>query len=68
MTYKWHYFNSADDICRYVTKPFSIQAEVTFFTACNKDIEKVKRHSEFKSRVDCIQCIKRLNFKLKKGD
>ena len=57
-SYKWHYFNMKDDMCRF-KHPFT--PDIILLTYCNKHAMNVRRHTEFKSNVTCVQCLRRLN-------
>ena len=59
---KWHYFHEEYDICRldlYSNNP-SIQKK-EYITACYRNINMVKQHTELKSQVTCLKCLKRIN-------
>jgi len=59
---KWHYFNEDDPNC-YI-EPFTRLR--CFYTACGRPAATVKRHTENKSQVDCLKCLKRLNYFIEK--
>jgi len=63
---KWHYFNEKDTDCWFY-KDWFCETEKKFHTICGRPIKAVKRHTENKGQVDCLGCLKRLNYKINKG-
>lgn len=54
---KWHYFSELDDWCYSHTA-----GGVKFYeTFCGRDIKTVRRHTENKRQVDCLNCLRVLN-------
>ena len=64
---KWHYFNEYDPNCYTEIWPH-LTREKCFYTACGKAPENVNLHTENKRQVDCLKCLKRLNYKIKKDN
>ena len=68
--YKWHYFKADDELCHYDVNLFKTKPDIILVTACNKNIEEVVRHTEFKNKVTCKTCMRilvredNLNFNL----
>jgi hypothetical protein len=62
---KWHYYNSKDDLCNFKVNFPMVKDKIVKQTACGRRIMKVLpddfRHTEFKGRVDCLLCLRRLN-------
>ncbi len=61
---KWHYFNENDKNCIIESHPYSDSPEKIYCTACGRPIGDVHRHTEDRSQVDCLKCLKRLNYKI----
>lgn len=59
MSYKWHYFNATDDLCKF-KHPFKL-GHVELLTYCGREVKLVKRHTEFKDRVTCLKCLNKIN-------
>ena len=62
---KWHYFNENDPNCYIEIWP-QLTSEKCFYTACGRIAVTIKRHTENKGQVDCLKCLKRLNYKINK--
>lgn len=56
--HKWHYFNEEDKLCIFINPVLQKQE---FYTLCGRHPYNVKRHTEDKSQVDCLQCLTVLN-------
>ena len=61
---KWHYFNENDENC--FIEVWVLFYKKLLYTACGMPIESILRHTEDKSQVDCLMCLKRLNYKINK--
>ena len=61
---KWHYFNENDPNCYVKYWSYTIECKTSFYTACGRHPKDVKRHTENKLQVDCLKCLKRLNYKI----
>jgi len=59
---KWHYFNEYDPSCCIYIR----WKEKRFYTGCGRSIGNVKRYTEDKGQVDCLKCLKRLNYEINK--
>ena len=56
MNPKWHYFNHIVD--EYPRKDrFGRKIDEALYTACGRDVNTIKRHTEFKSAVTCVKCL-----------
>lgn len=55
---KWHYFNETDEACIAYNELID---DFILFTACRRDVADVCRHTELKSQVTCVKCLKTLN-------
>ena len=53
---KWHYFNSADGRCH--ANAFGRKIKMCY---CNRNVEDIKRHTEFKDQVTCLRCLRVIN-------
>ena len=55
--YKWHYFDTDSPLCIY--EP--LYGALMQYTACGMKLWLVHRHTEFKTKVDCLNCLCVLN-------
>lgn len=62
---KWHYFDKTNDLCLYIFPNKKVAAKVT---ACQRSPYAVQLHTEFKSRVTCLQCLHQLNQQTKRKE
>lgn len=58
---KWHYHDAKDSSCKLKTG-----GKVYHFTRCGIMLSKVRKFTEFKSRVNCLRCLKIINRDIKK--
>lgn len=58
MSHKWHYYNSEDTLCKYTSSCGRFKWNTVY---CGRSINFIHRHTEFKSRVTCYACLKRIN-------
>jgi len=55
--YKWHYLNIRDEICCF--EYWDGRKSLT--SACGRNMITLKKHTEFKSRINCLQCLHIIN-------
>ena len=62
---KWHYLNTRDEICCY----HHIDGTQSLVSACGRNMIILQRHTEFRSKVNCLSCLRRINQETnKKGE
>ena len=62
---KWHYLNTRDEICCY----YHADGTQSLVSACGRNMITLQHHTEFRSRVNCLSCLRRINQETnKKGE
>ena len=65
---KWHYFNENDENSYFKDWSATGECKITFYTACCRHPEDVRLHTEDKNQVDCLMCLRQLNYKINKEE
>lgn len=60
---KWHYFNENDENC--FLEVGMHKKKKLFYTACGMPVGDIKRHTEDKSQVNCLMCLRKLTNNIK---